>query len=225
MGRVRLAVVLPGLAWLAATAVHAAPPPSIERPQWVRKPTAEEFQRHYPKMARDYSLTGRAVVGCVVDAQGALTNCRADSEEPKGAGFGEAAVAILSTYLTMAPNDQDGAPVVGRAVTVPLRFVLPEGWIAAPDWARKPSADQMASVIPTRAYEKGVNGAATIACAVDLEGKLQDCAIEREEPKGFGFGAAALRAARYFQMRPLMIDGKASEGGRARVPIEFNMGR
>jgi protein TonB len=131
----------------------------------------------------------------------------------------------VTQHLKMASVDRDGAKVAGRPVRIPLRFALPEGWITTPDWARKPSAEAIANAIPQRAYDEGINGSALIACRVNLKGKLEDCVVEREEPEGVGFGAALLRMAPHFQMRPLMVDGKPVAGGRVRVPMEYKLRR
>ena len=48
------------------------------------------------------------------------------SEEPSDQDFGSAAMR-LSKLFKMRPKTQDGAPVEGGTVRIPIRFVLPKG--------------------------------------------------------------------------------------------------
>jgi protein TonB len=67
-------------------------------------------------------VEGAATVGCVVQPDGALTDCQVISETPQGYGFGAAAVKAAARFR-MRPATRDGEPVVGR-VTIPLKWRL-----------------------------------------------------------------------------------------------------
>ena len=97
----------------------------------------------------------------------------------------------------------------------------PPAVIARPDWLHRPSGEDLARHYPRRALERGLSGRAEIGCAVTRTGRLQACAVLAETPAGAGFGAAALKLAREFQMRPQTEDGRPVEGGRVEIPISF----
>jgi len=91
-----------------------------------------------------------------------------------------------------------------------------------PDWLRRPSGDDVASVYPMNAQRRGVSGRGEIACLVAADGRVYDCKVLSEEPAGFGFGDAALRLARYFQMRPGYEPGNPDRP-HVNIPIRFIM--
>lgn len=97
--------------------------------------------------------------------------------------------------------------------------------ITKPDWLRRPAAQIMAENYPLAAQRAMVSGQASILCRVLATGTLEACSVVDESPAGFGFGAAAVKMARWFQMRPLTLDGKPVAGGEVEIPIHFNIMR
>jgi protein TonB len=93
--------------------------------------------------------------------------------------------------------------------------------ITQPDWARRPTGEEVARYFPDRASRMGVNGRATISCSVTSRGALQNCSVVSEDPSDQGFGDAAIKMSKLFKMRPMSKDGAPTDGGQVRIPISF----
>jgi protein TonB len=89
-----------------------------------------------------------------------------------------------------------------------------------PTWIRKPTIDDLLGFYPSGAIDRGIDGHVMLDCVVAANGRLT-CNVAAESPTGLGFGRAALRASRLFQIAPQMQDGKPTEGGRISVAIAF----
>lgn len=60
---------------------------------------------------------------CGVGADGALSECKVQSEDPAALGYGDAALR-LAPYFRLAVWTEEGLPAVGGVVRMPLRFDL-----------------------------------------------------------------------------------------------------
>ena len=91
--------------------------------------------------------------------------------------------------------------------------------IADPHWLRRPR--DLARYYPRRAMERGVEGQVVLDCMVATTGMLS-CAVVSETPRNWGFGDAALRISRDYQMVPATRDGQPVVG-RYRMVAPFRL--
>jgi TonB family protein len=193
------AVAAAGAAWAQETGQPQAPrvrrpnAAVITNPDWVHKPSPDEFSSHWPA---GVSEGGVAKIECEVTTQGTLTGCVVLGEEPLGKGFGKAALEIAQ-YFRMKPKTIDGKPVGGGTFQTNIRFNWSE---PAPDWVHQPTDAELLSVWPEKA--RGVQGFAVLVCDIDSKGEAHHCNVNRESPKGMGFGEAALKLAPVVRLTP-----------------------
>jgi TonB family protein len=149
--------------------------------------------------------------------------------------------------VTVSAGFYDSAPVGSRVCLVRRGGALGLGWfdvthcaaaavarsetetsdappsgLTQPDWATAPTGAELGQLYPDRAQRLGVEGAATVGCVVQLDGSLTDCQVISEAPQGYGFGAAAVKAAGRFRMRPATRDGEPVVG-RVAIPLKWRL--
>jgi TonB family protein len=181
----------------------------------------------YPEAALEQGLGGTVGLECTVLEDGAA-DCAIMSEMPGGMGFGDAAIAMSREWRLQVEEDNDlSAPgtQLRRAVffepgptpsirSTPGRVELP--------WERRPSALEFTDYLPSRVFDRRINGEAVVDCIVNAEREL-DCQVVSESPSGEGFGRAALQFAGRYRIAPQMPTGESTIGGRVRIPIRLNV--
>ena len=113
------------LALLAAPQATSAPAPVIVKPEWIAKPNGHAVSRAFPDLAMRLAIKGRTTLSCEVAATGEVINCQVVSETPAGMGFGAAGI-VLSKDFKMSPALENGQPVGGATVKIPLSFSPPD---------------------------------------------------------------------------------------------------
>lgn len=113
---------------LAVSFIDPATPGArtIAHPKWIREPDEAQLAI-FPQAAADRGLTrGVGVADCAITADGNLTDCKVGREDPVGLGFGEAAVRVAQA-MQMSPWTDDGRPVDGARIRLPIQFNKPTG--------------------------------------------------------------------------------------------------
>lgn len=97
---------------------------TVVRPEWTMLPTPAQFQAAFPESASKAGvLKAKAVMNCMVTAEGGLADCQTVSEDPAGYGFGQATLPLAGAFRLKIWT-ADGQPVVGGLVRVPIRYDL-----------------------------------------------------------------------------------------------------
>ena len=92
--------------------------------QWLSIPTGDDLIAVDPRPPAKRHMPARVILSCEVTAEGTLTNCTANSEDPPGNGLGEAALK-LSGKFKLALVTITGRTVVGLPIIIPLVFTPP----------------------------------------------------------------------------------------------------
>jgi hypothetical protein len=96
----------------------------VASPRWISMPDPDRIQGVFPKAAADAGVArGVGVIDCRVAVDGRLTDCKVAREAPAGLGFGEAAM-LVAPIMQMNPWTDDGRPVDGARVKLPVQFGL-----------------------------------------------------------------------------------------------------
>lgn len=82
-------------------------------PKWSALPSLEVQMQNYPERARLDEVEGVVTLNCTLAITGRLKSCEVVSESPKGYGFGEAAVALFTTYARAEPGNYQTGDVAG----------------------------------------------------------------------------------------------------------------
>jgi TonB family protein len=114
---------------LALSGAAAAQPPGLRapsvvtNPDWIEKPSGEEFANVFPAAAQMLMIPGHVLLGCQVAVSGDLEACHVIEEAPLGEGFGAAAM-LLTPRFKMRPMRVNGAAVGGARINIPIVFAV-----------------------------------------------------------------------------------------------------
>jgi TonB family protein len=94
----------------------------IVDPEWLTRPDASGLSQMFPPIAAAKGVTtGLGYADCTLAADGALVDCRPSGGDPAELGFSEAAAKAASA-MRMSPWTDNGGPVDGASVRLPVRF-------------------------------------------------------------------------------------------------------
>lgn len=204
---------------LAATTAAQAQPAVA----WAKTPTPADVAAAYPERAKAAGVGGVVLLTCTLNMALAPRDCATLRETPSGYGFATAARKVAAGLVA--------APATGIhkgvEVEVPVTFA-PELAAAGPlvirnpAWASIPTAADFQATFPQT--RNGVNSVrVALVCTAAPDGALADCAVDREEPAGQGYGQAALALAPKFRVAAWSTDGQPTYGQKVRVPIRYEL--
>ena len=183
-------------------------------------PDATALFAAFPESALETGTPGRATIRCQIGDRGVLSGCAVVDENPRGYGFGPAALR-LSASMTASLPVQDGAESKNATITIPLAFDLPP--VTAPRiYETLPTGEQLMQAYPNAARVALIHGRAKLYCLVTAEGQSYGCHVLSEYPAGYGFGKAALRLAPFFKMKAVTESAESNDSSMV-VPIVFNI--
>jgi TonB family protein len=138
--------------------------------------------------------------------------------------FDTAGLQANLTAPALSTEEVSGATSSSSTASVssdpPVRIVVP-ATIPDPKWVRMPRAEDVARYYPAAAKGNRSAGKATINCTVSRAGVMYNCWIVSEDPVGMGFGAAALKLARYYVASPKTVGGATVEDNFVRIAVAF----
>lgn len=216
-------------------AVAGDAPPADRPAGWLKQPSHRDLLAVWPKEAWKRGQDGKATISCEITTQGALRNCEVVSESPAGAGFGAAALTLSSQFL-MKPAIKDGKPVAS-GVRIPLNFEMQDdgsaAYIKTPSmmdthhvvtdilWSSAPSYTEVVAAYPAKARQEAKGGRVTLDCVFDAGSHFKRCETLDEEPRGYGFAAAAQVLTKRFEGPPNPVGEGNFTGAHTQIAIAF----
>lgn len=147
--------------------------------------------------------------------------------------FAQAATSTQSAEFALKAAEHITLPSLptrrrqGR-VLIPLIFADASGKVTPPDtvtrpiWSARPTLGEVYRLYPRAAAKTGLVGNVGVDCKVQAGGDLGGCAIQYENPVGYGFGEGALALMSKFRMQDLDAYGLGVEGRHIRMPIRLS---
>ena len=89
------------------------------------------------------------------------------------------------------------------------------------DCSAMPTGHDIGRYYPTHAARMGIGGKVVLRCVVGDDGSMHDCTVASETPRDEDFGAAAMKVATLFRMKPTTRDGVATAGETVVIPLRF----
>jgi TonB family protein len=215
----------------APEALPPEPEPAPDVPVDVRIPTPpppalDGPSPEYPAAALASRVEGGVVLEFGLDGEGAVTDVEVLRAPDESLGA-SAAAALRDTFFEAPPEGP--TPLALRRYIQLTRFVLPDD-LRPPPPEPDPSqpepemadeltqlpvlTNQVGATYPEAAKAAGIEGVANLELEVSDTGALEGVRLLSEEPAGWGFGYAAVRAVWQFSFQP-------AYAGEVAVPVRI----
>ncbi len=89
------------------------------------------------------------------------------------------------------------------------------------DCSALPTGHDIGRYYPAHAARMGIGGKVLLRCVVGDDGSMHDCAVASETPRDEDFGAAAMKVATLFRLKPTTRDGAPTAGKTIVIPLRF----
>ncbi|MBV9995458.1 MAG: hypothetical protein JO127_09610 [Caulobacteraceae bacterium] len=123
--------------------------------------TSADILAYYPPAAKAAGIPGSAILDCARTEHGGLTGCTLVSEDPKGHGFGDAALAmsakaVESPQVDLFPGHREPVKILFVFTPSPLGVrpnVLNPGWMLSllEDWTQQSDGDERSRQLQAKA--------------------------------------------------------------------------
>ncbi|HEV2531085.1 TonB family protein [Phenylobacterium sp.] len=195
---------------------------------WTAAPSVADVRAAYPAKARSEKKDGHTTLDCVFNRRGGLSDCRPIFEEPRGYGFDRAAERLAEKFTGPA-TDAAGGLIAGAHTQIVFSFAASgldadTPAIGKPHWMVLPTYEEFNAAFPSAAAKAGMLKARVVLkCKVAADGALTGCAVESEDPSGYGFGPAAASLAGKFRLSVWTAEGLPVVGGSISAPIRWEL--
>ena len=134
----------------------------------------------------------------------------------RGVTVMSALVLLIGNSAARSSERASSTDQIGPPLQLPLEASRTE-----PEWRTRPTSEEFARDFPPLAWMLQVDGKVSMSCTVEIDGSVDKCHILDEAPIGLGFGAAALRMATQFALKPAALDGRPILA-EVTIPLRFH---
>ena len=204
--------------------------PSQDELDAITKSDAAMLQ-FYPADARAKGVEGTAIIKCKRSPKGAFRDCVLDSEHPSGAGFGQAALNIAAaapekSRIIFTPEEASRPQQIVLFFELNPPAVRPDLFLpflrGTPQWVDHATDADLAKAYPFAAGSGRFSGRAQIDCLVTKTGTIDHCVLLSEDPRGLGFGEAAMKLADRYRLTAVTDLGFSVEGFAMAIGFNFH---
>ena len=193
----------------------------IGRIVWDKAPTAQDVVAARPA---GVAGEGHTVLQCRFTRERTLHDCETVQSSRENRRFDAAARSLVKNFR--AREFSNGRPHADDLVELAFTFDAPgtdpDVGGAALTWSESPDPADLAKLFTAEAKAAKISTAKVqLDCLTGGDGSLSECRVLKENPAGFGFGAAALQLASKFRFNPWTEDGRPVGGRRIVLPLRL----
>jgi TonB family protein len=136
-------------------------------------------------------------------------------------GLGSAGARAQPPDAPQTPAAAEAQPDAGQPEPDRRAATSAQPKIGSAKVIRRPTPEETANLYPPEATKHAKQGKAVVSCEIGLSTRLENCVVASEDPPGFGFGAALMKATTFYRIQPPTVNGKPVPGVRINIPMRF----